>query len=172
LAGGSKAGLVNRSVPSGRPVCPDLAAAAADQHYIYGLPSAQGATLSGRARRHSRAWHMGTRAEHDSGVHHRCARQKPEQTSGAAERTALLRIARHTNGVHELDEVGPQVSLLPLPECATEWRAVCPAKSLPAQAIEESVLGRIREGSSGIFEVAVREQMDRTRQVQAIQAIV
>jgi site-specific DNA recombinase len=30
--------------------------------------------------------------------------------------------------------------------------AVCPAKSLPARAIEQSVLGRVREGSPGIFE--------------------
>jgi site-specific DNA recombinase len=50
--------------------------------------------------------------------------------------------------------------------------AACPTKSLPARAIEESVLGRIREGQPGIFEPAVWEQLDRARQVQAIQAIV
>ena len=50
--------------------------------------------------------------------------------------------------------------------------AVCPAKSLPARAIEESVLERIREGPPGIFEPAVWEQMDRALRVQAIQAIV
>jgi hypothetical protein len=50
--------------------------------------------------------------------------------------------------------------------------AVCPAKSLPARAIEQSVLGRIREGPPGIFEPAVWEQMDRALRVQAIQAIV
>src|ERR1035437_8598375 len=50
--------------------------------------------------------------------------------------------------------------------------AVCPAKSLPARAIEESVLGRIRVGPPGIFEPSEWEQMDRVRQVRAIQAIV
>jgi site-specific DNA recombinase len=50
--------------------------------------------------------------------------------------------------------------------------AVCPAKSLPAGRIEESVLGRIREEQPGIFEPAVWEQMDRARQVEAIQAVV
>jgi hypothetical protein len=50
--------------------------------------------------------------------------------------------------------------------------AVCPAKSLPAQAIEESVPERIREGQTGIFDAALWEQLDRGRQVEAIQAIV
>jgi site-specific DNA recombinase len=50
--------------------------------------------------------------------------------------------------------------------------AVCPGKSLPAGAIEESVLGRIREAQRGIFDPSEWEQMDRTRQVEAIQAIV
>jgi site-specific DNA recombinase len=50
--------------------------------------------------------------------------------------------------------------------------AVCPAKSLPAQVIEESVLGRIREGHHGVFESAEWERMDRARQVQAMQAVV
>jgi site-specific DNA recombinase len=50
--------------------------------------------------------------------------------------------------------------------------AVCPAKSLPALTIEESILGRIRERSPGVFETAAWEQMDRAQQVQAIQAIV
>jgi len=47
--------------------------------------------------------------------------------------------------------------------------AVCPAKSLPARAIEESVLGRIREAQR---DLSGWEQMDRARQVEAIQAIV
>jgi hypothetical protein len=51
-------------------------------------------------------------------------------------------------------------------------RAACPAKSLPARGIEESVLGRISEEKDGIFDRAAWEQMDRTRQVEAIQAIV
>jgi hypothetical protein len=50
--------------------------------------------------------------------------------------------------------------------------AACPAKSLPARGIEESVLGRIREAERGFFESSAWEQMDRTRQVEAIQAIV
>ena len=50
--------------------------------------------------------------------------------------------------------------------------AVCPAKSLPARGIEESVLGQIREAQRGIPDPAVWEQMDRTRQVEAMQTIV
>jgi len=50
--------------------------------------------------------------------------------------------------------------------------AVCPGKSLPAGSIEESVLGRIRETQRGILDHSEWEQMDRTRQVEAIQAIV
>jgi site-specific DNA recombinase len=50
--------------------------------------------------------------------------------------------------------------------------AVCPTKSLPARAIEESVLGRIRAAQHGIFERSEWEQMDRARQVEAIQATI
>ena len=50
--------------------------------------------------------------------------------------------------------------------------AVCPAKSLPAQAIEESVLGRIRERHPGVFEPAEWEQLDRARQVEEMQSTV
>jgi site-specific DNA recombinase len=50
--------------------------------------------------------------------------------------------------------------------------AVCPAKSLPARGIEESVLGQIREAQRGIPDPAVWEQMDRTLQVETMQAIV
>jgi site-specific DNA recombinase len=50
--------------------------------------------------------------------------------------------------------------------------AVCPAKSLPAHGIEESVLGQIREAQREIPDPAVWEQMDRTRQVEAMQAII
>jgi site-specific DNA recombinase len=50
--------------------------------------------------------------------------------------------------------------------------AVCPAKSLPARAIEESVLGRIREEKLGVFDPAGWEQMDRSGRVEAIQAVV
>lgn len=50
--------------------------------------------------------------------------------------------------------------------------AVCPSKSLPARGIEESVLKQIREAQCEIPEPAAWEQMDRTRQVEAMQAIV
>jgi hypothetical protein len=51
------------------------------------------------------------------------------------------------------------------------WKG-CPAKSLPARAIEESVLGRIREENRGAFDPAEWEQMERVRRVEAIQAVV
>ena len=50
--------------------------------------------------------------------------------------------------------------------------AVCPAKSLPARAIEESVLGKLREAHCGSVEHLKWEQMDRVRQVEAIRSIV
>jgi len=50
--------------------------------------------------------------------------------------------------------------------------AICPAKSLPAHAIEESVLGRIREENPGVFDPAEWEQMDGVGRVEAIQAVV
>jgi site-specific DNA recombinase len=50
--------------------------------------------------------------------------------------------------------------------------AVCPAKSLSARGIEESVLGRIREAQRGIADASEWERMDRTQQVEAIQEIV
>src|ERR1019366_923700 len=50
--------------------------------------------------------------------------------------------------------------------------AVCPAKSLPARGIEESVLEKIRATRSGLSDVPEWEQMDRARQVEAIQGIV
>ncbi len=50
--------------------------------------------------------------------------------------------------------------------------AACPGKSLPARAIEESVLGRIREAHSGILDISEWDQLDRARQVEALQAIV
>jgi site-specific DNA recombinase len=52
----------------------------------------------------------------------------------------------------------------------TGW-AACPGKSLPARAIEESVLGRIREIRPGTFDPLQWEQLDRGRQVEAIQAL-
>jgi Zn-dependent M32 family carboxypeptidase len=48
----------------------------------------------------------------------------------------------------------------------------CPGKSLPAHSIEQSVVGRIREAQGGIFDPAEWDEADRTRQVEAIQAVV
>jgi hypothetical protein len=50
--------------------------------------------------------------------------------------------------------------------------ANCPGKSLPARAIEESVLGRIRDAQHGMIDPSAWEQMDRTRQVEAIHAVI
>jgi site-specific DNA recombinase len=49
--------------------------------------------------------------------------------------------------------------------------ATCPSKSLPAQAIEESVLGRIGQ-APGVADAAPWEEMDRQRQREAIGAAV
>jgi site-specific DNA recombinase len=46
--------------------------------------------------------------------------------------------------------------------------ATCPAKSLSARAIEESVLNRLREAQPTLFGAAEWEQMDRTRQVEVM----
>jgi site-specific DNA recombinase len=51
-------------------------------------------------------------------------------------------------------------------------RAVCPSKSLPAGAIEESVLGRIREANQGICDLREWKQLDRKRQVEVLQSSV
>jgi site-specific DNA recombinase len=50
--------------------------------------------------------------------------------------------------------------------------AVCPSKSLPARAIEESVLNRLWEGQPARFDASEWEQMDRNRQVEAMQLAV
>ena len=50
--------------------------------------------------------------------------------------------------------------------------AACPAKSLPAGAIEESVLGKLRAKPRGGFDLCEWEQIDRIRQVEAIRSIV
>ena len=50
--------------------------------------------------------------------------------------------------------------------------ATCPSKSLPAQAIEESVLRQIRQAAGGTADATPWEQMDRTRQREALQTIV
>src|ERR1019366_6484397 len=41
--------------------------------------------------------------------------------------------------------------------------AACPAKSLPARAIEESVLNRLRDAQHAMFALTEWEQMDRLR---------
>ena len=51
-----------------------------------------------------------------------------------------------------------------------EGWAACPSKSLPAQVIEESVVGRIREAQDGIAEIQKWEQMDREKQREALHA--
>jgi hypothetical protein len=50
--------------------------------------------------------------------------------------------------------------------------AVCPVKSLPARAMEESIVGQIREAQPGISDPTEWEHMDRGQQVETIQAIV
>jgi site-specific DNA recombinase len=50
--------------------------------------------------------------------------------------------------------------------------AACPAKSLPARALEESVVGRIQEAHGGLFDPSGWNEMDRARQVEAVQGIV
>jgi len=50
--------------------------------------------------------------------------------------------------------------------------AGCPAKSLPARGIEESVLAWLRQRQPARFGAAEWEPMDRARQVEAIQAII
>jgi site-specific DNA recombinase len=51
--------------------------------------------------------------------------------------------------------------------------AVCPSKSLPARAIEESVIGRIREAQVGaIADAPEWEQMDRALQVNAVHSVI
>jgi site-specific DNA recombinase len=50
--------------------------------------------------------------------------------------------------------------------------AACPAKSLPAGAIEESVLKRLRDAQPERFGASKWEHLDRARQVEAIQALV
>jgi site-specific DNA recombinase len=50
--------------------------------------------------------------------------------------------------------------------------AACPGKSLPARAIEESVLKRLREAQPTRFGASEWDQMDRNRQVEATHAIV
>lgn len=50
--------------------------------------------------------------------------------------------------------------------------AACPSKSLPARGIEESVLARVREAQPAMPGGSEWEHMDRTRQAEAIQAVV
>ena len=50
--------------------------------------------------------------------------------------------------------------------------AVCPGKSLPARAIEESVLKRLEKIRPALFGASQWEHLDRTRQVVMIQTVV
>jgi site-specific DNA recombinase len=50
--------------------------------------------------------------------------------------------------------------------------AACPAKSLPARAIEDSVLHRLRDAQPALFGATEWEHMVRARQVAAMQALV
>ena len=50
--------------------------------------------------------------------------------------------------------------------------AACPGKSLPARALEESVLKRLAETQPALFGAAHWEHLDRTRQVEMIQSLV
>ena len=50
--------------------------------------------------------------------------------------------------------------------------AACPAKSLPARAIEESVLMRLRVARPLVFGPAEWEQMERTQQVEVMSSLV
>ncbi len=50
--------------------------------------------------------------------------------------------------------------------------AACPGKTLPAHGIEESVLARVREAQPGMFDASEWERLDRTQQVEEMQAIV
>jgi site-specific DNA recombinase len=51
-------------------------------------------------------------------------------------------------------------------------RAACPGRALPVSAIEESVLGRVREAKHGVCDPGEWVEMDRARQVEVIQAAV
>ena len=90
---------------------------------------------------HSRSGQLGAEPDHASrGV---CARTDAHQTSRAAERTSLLRMLRGADGVLVFGEEGAQVHVLCMAQ--RRGRTVCPAKSLPARSIEDSVLSRIWE---------------------------
>jgi len=49
------------------------------------------------------------------------------------------------------------------------WSA-CPSKTLPAQTIEESVLGRVRQ-TERVADATPWEEMDRSRQIEVMQAL-
>jgi hypothetical protein len=50
--------------------------------------------------------------------------------------------------------------------------AACPGKSLPARAIEESVLDQLRNTQPALFGAADWEQMNRTRQMEVMRGSV
>ena len=77
---------------------------------------------------------------------------------------------RGTDGVLVRGQGRAQVPALRVPQRAAERLAACPSKSLPAQAIEASVLARIRQ-AQGVADATPWEQMDREQQREAIEAI-
>jgi hypothetical protein len=95
-----------------------------------------------------------------------------EVTSGPAERPALLRIVRGEDGVFDSGKKDRRYAYYVCLNAQRRGWAVCPAKSLPAHGIEESVLAQIRKAQREIPDPAVWAQMDRTRQVEAMQAII
>ena len=50
--------------------------------------------------------------------------------------------------------------------------AACPSRSLPTRVIEEAVLARLREARPGSLDAAAWEQMDRSRQMGVLQAMI
>ena len=79
-----------------------------------------GKTLPRGTHCHSRAGYVGTRAGLDRAPRVGCPREGAEQTSCLAERIALLRSVRDSDGVLVLGSGRSQVSLLCLPERAAQ----------------------------------------------------
>ena len=139
-AGISRAGRRRRAGSAGWAVYTEFAAAPAVEHSDTGAIGIKGRITRG-THGHSRSGQLGAEPDHASrGV---CARTDAHQTSRAAERTSLLRMLRGADGVLVFGEEGAQVHVLCMAQC--RGRTVCPAKSLPARSIEDSVLSRIWE---------------------------
>jgi len=83
-----------------------------------------------------------------------------------------LRFVRGADGLFVFGDEDSPLSLLCLPERAAQGLGSVSREIAPARGIEESVLGQMREAQRGIPEPGVWEQMDRVRQVEAMQALV